>query len=140
MIGYLDVPPGSATREESSGNAVLTFMVQRGEDGFIEASYAYPDKANAIYAEKTAQRYYLGAGDMFYVPQFTRYRIKNYSTNHDCKMHWTLSGKIFNNKYSNRGEATVDADVIVKEDNGNSGPSETEYGGDYTDNNSDDKP
>ncbi|CAB9514344.1 expressed unknown protein [Seminavis robusta] len=89
IMGHLALPPKALKDYESVGPCAQTFTVCHAQPNSVEVAYADPEE-EAMFDSKTAQRFLLGPGDMFRVPQNNVYQIKNHSTNMKCLLTWTI--------------------------------------------------
>eukprot|EP00429_Kryptoperidinium_foliaceum_P006813 CAMPEP_0176023374 /NCGR_PEP_ID=MMETSP0120_2-20121206/11402_1 /TAXON_ID=160619 /ORGANISM="Kryptoperidinium foliaceum, Strain CCMP 1326" /LENGTH=602 /DNA_ID=CAMNT_0017356537 /DNA_START=84 /DNA_END=1892 /DNA_ORIENTATION=+ len=90
IMGNLTLPPGGKKQAESVGPCVQTFTVFSGQKQSLELVFAHPDCDEAVIDDRTAQRYLLGPGDLFYIPPGNTYRLQNHSEKTPCKLTWTI--------------------------------------------------
>lgn len=90
IMGHLALPPKGIKDAESVGNCAQAFTVCHCQPNSLEVSYADPETADGAWEAETAQRFLLGPGDMFRVPQGNSYRLQNHSSTTDCLLTWTI--------------------------------------------------
>jgi centromere protein C len=90
IMGNLVLPPKGIKDAESVGPCSQTFTVCLCQPSALEVAYGDPDQPEGILNPDTAQRFYLGPGDLFRVPPGNCYRLENHSKRSDCLLTWTI--------------------------------------------------
>ena len=90
IMGNLALPPKAIKDAESVGPCSQTFTVCHGQSRALEVAYGDPDQPEGVLNPETAQRFYLGPGDLFRVPPGNCYRLENLSESKDCILTWTI--------------------------------------------------
>lgn len=90
IMGHLSLPPKGIKDYESVGLCAQTFTVCHGQPGALEVSIADPEGEEQTNYDDTAQRFLLGPGDMFRIPQNNTYQLRNHSKSVECKLTWTI--------------------------------------------------
>jgi centromere protein C len=90
IMGNLLLPPRGIKDAESVGPCSQTFTVCTGQPNALEVSFGDPDLPEGQLDRDTAQRFFLGPGDLFRVPPGNCYRLHNHSRSHECLLTWTI--------------------------------------------------
>lgn len=88
VMGNLVLKPGGI-KGADKGPACLTFTVCTGQAKALELAFGDPDDSERKFVYDTAQRFFLGPGDMFRVPPGNTYRLVNHSISNSCMVSWT---------------------------------------------------
>ena len=88
-MGHLALPPKSIKDYESVGLCAQTFTVCHCQPNSLEVSIADPENPEK-YDDDTAQRFLLGPGDMFRIPQNNTYQLKNHSKTVEALLTWNI--------------------------------------------------
>ena len=90
IMGNLLLPPRGIKDAESVGPCSQTFTVCSAQPKALEVAYGDPDLPEGSLDPETAQRFYLGPGDLFRVPPGNCYRLQNHSRTTPCALTWTI--------------------------------------------------
>lgn len=90
IMGNLVLPAKGIKDAESVGPCSQTFTVCTAQPKALEVAYGDPDAPEGTLEPETAQRFYLGPGDLFRVPPGNSYRLQNHSKTTPCVLTWTI--------------------------------------------------